>query len=831
MIMDVNSPAKWDFLASWCEELSGQVTAIHNNVIRVLGPRRKREKPFRFDVSDDEQGEEKEDPEEIEKGLWKTREAMELLSLVAKVDARAFHMLMSERCGLRLDDEESEEEEEEFRMMLPGDNDGDIILSNYEESEEGEDEDRQGEDRSIGDEQEDEGDEDDDSDEEGDDVLVLPPDALKRERRQERQSYLLPRFDFVSLTGVPRLPDPKESPTQEWEKLFLAEAPQYQPGEEYKKARARILEMQSKARPRVPSCLEIPVSLEFGNWSQSADQLAEDLKDVGTLLQKMKNRADSLDSMSKQDENCADSAGTFIYRLVELSMTISHRDNVNRLLAQRLCGMLGNGVPVGELHLCLRDGSGGSQDQAAYHETLANLFTGMLIRPLTPKQKQLPCFSDLHIDCEDSALWQFEALCSALTVTQASIRNLCLPGACNERKTPKVRRRFWRSVAQTFFHTNSAAVGPFSSVRALDLSDVELTLEDLAEITAVLEEKEHNAQVSPQWDLCRKRWMLRGNTPLEFVEKEGDSTTVAAGSSITLPYDARVELVQNDSDEKCDDENDFLDVLIPAYGQCRVRRESVLSVATERQELPAGEPLSSLSLALKTEAEGLEGLLQQIGWSLRKLSLAFHREIDVNAMVPGILKSCPNLTTLALDESYIDLDRFSTLYEGTGAADEEALPVLSTLQFQDYYGIGDGDGKLFMKRLGDSTTRLAKHLRELTIHAEEYAEPLDHPTLSELCIALEQNTTLEKLQVMVSRTIWSAIWKRRLRRFNGQVLPPHPLPLPCKLAFLSVAHSEGYDSYDSVDLLHAVKRLDSGVLSLIFAFAATPVVRSVQIYG
>ncbi|KAF4032999.1 hypothetical protein GN244_ATG15106 [Phytophthora infestans] len=325
--------------------------------------------------------------------------------------------------------------------------------------------------------------------------------------------------------------------------------------------------------------------------------------------------------------------------------------------------------------------------------------------------------------------------------------------------------------------------------------------------------------------------MLRGNTPLEFVEKEGDSTTVAAGSSITLPYDARVELVQNDSDEKCDDENDFLDVLIPAYGQCRVRRESVLSVATERQELPAGEPLSSLSLALKTEAEGLEGLLQQIGWSLRKLSLAFHREIDVNAMVPGILKSCPNLTTLALDESYIDLDRFSTLYEGTGAADEEALPVLSTLQFQDYYGIGDGDGKLFMKLLGDSTTRLAKHLRELTIHAEEYAEPLDHPTLSELCIALEQNTTLEKLQVMVSRTIWSAIWKRRLRRFNGQVLPPHPLPLPCKLAFLSVAHSEGYDSYDSVDLLHAVKRLDSGVLSLIFAFAATPVVRSVQIYG
>ncbi|OWY98459.1 hypothetical protein PHMEG_00030772 [Phytophthora megakarya] len=119
LIVDVNCPAKWDFLAPWCEELNGQLIVIHQNVIRVLGPRRKREKPIRFDLEDEEEEEidSVEEEKEIEEGLWRTREAIELLSLGAKVDKKAFHMLITEQCGLRLDDEESEDEEEEFRKV------------------------------------------------------------------------------------------------------------------------------------------------------------------------------------------------------------------------------------------------------------------------------------------------------------------------------------------------------------------------------------------------------------------------------------------------------------------------------------------------------------------------------------------------------------------------------------------------------------------------------------------------------------------------------------------------------------------------------------------
>lgn len=244
---------------------------------------------------------------------------------------------------------------------------------------------------------------------------------------------------------------------------------------------------------------------------------------------------------------------------------------------------------------------------------------------------------------------------------------------------------------------------------------------------------------------------------------------------------------------------------------------------------PIGKPLTSLSLSLKSEAGGLPGLIQQIGWSLEKLSLSFHHEVDVNAMVATILSSCPRMTKVSLSESCIDLDFFSTMYESVRGPDGEIAPVIRTLKFLDYYGLGGGEGKLFMKRLGDPSTRLAKDLRELSLFAEEYAEPLDHPTLSELWVAMGKNTTLEKIEVMVSRTILSAIWKRRLRQFHGQVLPPRPLPLPSKLAFLSVCYpSKDSDANKTTSAAHYLARR---VLSLIFEFAATRVVRSVKVWG
>ncbi|KAF1788628.1 hypothetical protein GQ600_16370 [Phytophthora cactorum] len=227
-------------------------------------------------------------------------------------------------------------------MMFPGDDNGDIILSDDEESEEGEEGDGH-------------------SDQKDNEIW---------------ENFLLPRFDFISLTGVPGLPDPYQSPTQEWENLFLADAPQYQSGEEYQKAKTCILEMESRDRPRIPRSLEIPIALKFSHFSATADQLAGYLKELGTLMLAMMYRAEALNSISDEVKSHTDSASMFIYRLIDLSMTFSHRDKMNHLLAERLCEILGSGVPVGELHMYLGDRSGGDADQAAFHEASRSCFPG-----------------------------------------------------------------------------------------------------------------------------------------------------------------------------------------------------------------------------------------------------------------------------------------------------------------------------------------------------------------------------------------------------------------------------------------------------------------------
>uniref|UniRef100_H3GTS2 Uncharacterized protein n=1 Tax=Phytophthora ramorum TaxID=164328 RepID=H3GTS2_PHYRM len=700
LVMDVNTPAKWDFLAPWCEELRGQLVFPLNGYIRVLGPRSKREKPFRIHGEDPEEEEETIDPEkeeeDIEFALWRTREAIELLSLVATVDKKAFHMLMTQQCGLTLDDDESDEEEEEFRLV---EEEADFIISDSEDEENDEEEnEEQDEDNTdaVNGELSDEHERDidvyvnewdaaeEEEDDEDDDVLVLPPDAMKVERRLEHKNFVLPRFEFISLNWFLSDQEMPNTRIENWEKFCLAE---YQPSEEYKKAKARILKLQADA-PRNQRLVEISVSLDFSGWTDTAEELAECMTQLSTFMETVKHRNQTLEMISVEAHARSGYETAFVYRISTVSVLMSHRDNFTDLLAEQL------------------------------------------------------------------------------------------------------------------------------------------TLDDLAEVSAVLQEKDQQATIEQQWEICEKSWLLRENTPLQFTEKEGEERIVVTGDPVGLPFDTLVELVGSNSDESNDEsEANKLDVIVPGYGHCSVPRKSVVAVTTQKQEQPEGEPLRSLSLSFRADAEGVEGLIKHVGWSLRELSLSFHREMDVDAVVPTILASCPSVTKLSLCESFIDLDLFSTVYE-SGSDD---FPTILSLNFEDVYAIGDGDGKLFMKRLGDPTTRLGKHLRELAIYAEEYGEPLDHSTLSELWVAMGKNSTLERLDIFVSRTMLSAIWKGRLRQLDGQILPPRPLPSPSKLAFLSATRPQ--DDKNDDEPIPAIQQLDQRVLSLIFEFAATRVVRSVLVRG
>lgn len=264
------------------------------------------------------------------------------------------------------------------------------------------------------------------------------------------------------MRNLPGEPEITGSLFAEWEKLFLAEAPEYQPSAAYKKAKQCILDMlptDRKIHPRIQRSLEIPVSLEFSDWSKSTDELAGHLNDLTAFMEEMHRRAQKVDSTAVQDlRGCA---RTFVYCLTQLSMTLSPRGNMTGLLVDRLLRVLGHGVLLSEIRMYLRDQATADSDRTLNRDSLAKLLTGMLIRPTSPTQTQLPSFSALNIDCERAAPWQFEALCSSLAVSQASVAELTLTGACNYRMKDELRRRYWKLLAQTFFIRARANKAPF----------------------------------------------------------------------------------------------------------------------------------------------------------------------------------------------------------------------------------------------------------------------------------------------------------------------------------------------------------------------------------
>jgi len=204
-----------------------------------------------------------------------------------------------------------------------------------------------------------------------------------------------------------------------------------------------------------------------------------------------------------------------------------------------------------------------------------------------------------------------------------------------------------------------------------------------------------------------------------------------------------------------------------------------------------------------------------VGWSLERLSLRLARipfhAADAIVLLPSILRtSCRR----------IDLDRFATTYGDSIGAQG---PILTTLKFRHLSDFGEGDGVLFAQQLGDPATHLGQHLKELTISSDSWERPFDSQMLAVLWTSLSQNTTLEKLKLVVSDKNFTDQWARRFREFNGQVLPPQPLQQSSKLALLSVV-CRPTPANDS-----AVQRVDERALSLIFEFAATRVARCVQV--
>ncbi|EGZ29773.1 hypothetical protein PHYSODRAFT_323242 [Phytophthora sojae] len=96
--------------------------------------------------------------------------------------------------------------------------------------------------------------------------------------------------------------------------------------------------------------------------------------------------------------------------------------------------------------------------------------------------------------------------------------------------------------------------------------------------------------------------------------------------------------------------------------------------------------------------------------------------------------------------------------------------------------------------------------------------------MGRLLDALKKNTKLRKLKLIADPSVLRA-FKNLFQQFHGQVLPPVPMGLPSKLAFLSAI---GHKVHEGDETPHAVQQLDQVAASLVFEFAAT---RVTMFYG
>ncbi|EGZ29767.1 hypothetical protein PHYSODRAFT_294768 [Phytophthora sojae] len=142
------------------------------------------------------------------------------------------------------------------------------------------------------------------------------------------------------------------------------------------------------------------------------------------------------------------------------------------------------------------------------------------------------------------------------------------------------------------------------------------------------------------------------------------------------------------------------------------------------------------------------------------------REIDDSR--PGVVPEADEPTP------YIGL---RTFWRGT-------RPEIASLSFMEVHYSGPDHGVALAQLLGDPTSRLARHLLELAITTADESDAVNGWTMRALWITPKDNTRLKTLElVALSRVLRPG--RSRLRQFHGQVLPPVPLDLPSKLAFIS----------------------------------------------
>lgn len=482
----------------------------------------------------------------------------------------------------------------------------------------------------------------------------------------------------------------------------------------------------------------------------------------------------------------------------------------------------GEGLVLSNLGVNLTPGDNFSYSCDSVAEGVGSLLESLLCKPDSPARSKL---KSLKLSGGPWTEAQLSRLCTAIAVTPSAKHiSIALNMSYADQKTHTI---MWEMIAFALFSRHSC-----SSLTSVTLSRVHIRREDVDAMELVADTED------PTWMLF-SGW---GGNKKASAERERERTSTPP-HTVTLPKGTKLALMRMEPNETYEDlsswsltedisrvtlmnddgKSAYVDVLMPAYGVCEVPRDQILQGTASCCDAPRTE-VTSLTLQFgrgdPALHEDLLGLMMLVGFPLTYLGIQAIRPDGAVLQVGELLDWCRNLETLDIRDFTVATEPFITAYR-------DFKLIISKVQC-DF-----DDVPLLVRELADPSSPLARNLRHLSlgVHSTYSRQSLPFEHSAAIAEMLEFNATLECLEVADPDGMQSAA--ASLKRFHNTVAV-HPLPLSCKLAFISVFCGATPHARDpgskrqraaSSSAADAIGRfpdiLNRHILSGIFEFAAT----------
>ncbi|KAG7381438.1 hypothetical protein PHYPSEUDO_006016 [Phytophthora pseudosyringae] len=579
--------------------------------------------------------------------------------------------------------------------------------------------------------------------------------------------------------------------------------------------------------------IEIPVRVIFLNdFATPRDGPIEELLAIQRAERAVREEWDSYNRRLNRDEvECGPLRCTFVLEPLladfgDNRITSRTADTVQRVVAENMwCSQLylwvsidrepmtnarATTIVLGQIMASLFDRTRRSPELANtnYHYKLTD--SRHILRPLQLGSINFECEAALR-PCDFAPM--HSAMVVNQTTKQLSMRLYMVPDDSTG------STGWWEWIAYAFFSKRARSCSALESLALISIG--RLTPADVEAFSAVMtsDHPEETLFHCPRGTVDERDATLKAEAPIRW-QFDGEGQPVMSSSELRFP--TATNSVRTFSD---DGTSKWVNVLIPGYGRCHVRRTDLMFDTESISDGSGG--VTTLKIGFHkydpSISSGVPQFLEVVGVSLKSLTLDGPMDkMNTNA----IIRSCPNLEELSLCGfcigAQLDFSKFH--------ANNEPLPFLSC----NWADVGS-----LSKALSATNSALCKCVRRLRIRLKNRQATWGHGPgdynaynfegdIKALLHMLETNSTLEFLEVVAPDDRQehrnAFIEQHRFKDVHWEL---RPLLKESKLAFLSV--TSPMESTKKVKRGWSQPRfnLNRDVLETIFAFGAVPVRRKV----